>query len=126
MDSFGQHGEMKVVMHLIYEFKKGIRRLVLCTLPSTTAEVIITRLAGQHITYATQQLKNGNVNLFFGENACIDAVSCFVHKPLNMLTPEEDFMLGAMLGYDIVKQSQRFCERKAKLSQPLIGCAQSA
>ncbi len=126
MDSFGQPGEMKVVMHLIYEFKKGIRRLALCTLPPMIADAIIVRLKGQDIKHVTQQLKNGNVNLFFGEDACIEAVSCFIHKPLNMLTPEEDFMLGAMLGYDIVRQSQRFCERKAKAATSLIGCAKSA
>ena len=113
-ESSSQLGEIKVVMHLIYELKKGIRNLVLCTLHPSCAEIIKQRLEKQGITYLTQRLKNGNVNLFFGEYACINAVSSFIHKPLNLLTPEEDFMLGAMLGYDLVKQSQRFCERKAK------------
>lgn len=29
-----------------------------------------------------------------------------------MLTPEEDFILGAMLGYDICAQCERYCKRK--------------
>ncbi len=34
-------------------------------------------------------------------------------RPLNQLTPEEDFILGTMLGYDLCAQCERFCERKA-------------
>ena len=37
-----------------------------------------------------------------------------VDKPLNQLTPEEDFILGAMLGYDICAQCERYCARKNK------------
>ena len=37
-----------------------------------------------------------------------------VTRPLNMLTPEEDFILGAMLGYDICAQCKRYCDRKAR------------
>ena len=109
-------GEMKMVTHMIYEFKKGIRSLVLCTLCPTCAEMVKQKLDNQGIGYITQQLGNRNVNLFFGEQACLEAVGSFIHKPLNLLTPEEDFMLGAMLGYDIARQSQRFCERKFKVS----------
>ncbi len=112
---YARFGEMKMVMHLIYEFKKGIRSLVLCTLCPTCAEMVKERLGNQGIAYITQELGNRNVNLFFGEQACLDAVSNFVHKRLNELSPEEDFMLGAMLGYDITKQSRRFCERKQKM-----------
>ena len=30
------------------------------------------------------------------------------------LSPEEDFILGAMLGYDICAQCERYCERKGR------------
>ena len=40
----------------------------------------------------------------------------FVDKPLNKLTPEEDFMLGIMLGYDISMQCERYCKPKFHLS----------
>jgi len=114
---YARFGEMKMVMHLIYEFKKGIRSLVLCTLCPTCAEIIKARLESQGIEYLVQQVGEQKINLFFGKRDCLDAVTCFAHKPLNVLTPEEDFMLGAMLGYDITQQSRRFCERKEKASR---------
>lgn len=109
-------GEMKMVSHMIYEFRKGIRSLVLCTLCPTCAALVQERLRRQGIAFLTGTAGSRNVNLFFGEQACLDAVSCFIHKPLNMLTPEEDFMLGAMLGYDITGQCRRYCERKLKVT----------
>ena len=51
------------------------------------------------------------MNLYFGNRQCLKAVATFIHKPLNELSPEEDFMLGAMLGYDIVGQCERYCKR---------------
>lgn len=109
---YSRFGEMKMVMHMIYEYQKGIRSLVLCTLCPTSAEIVMERLRSQGIGYLTQAIGERKVNLFFGERACLEAVECFLHKPLNRLTPEEDFMLGAMLGYDITRQSQRYCRRK--------------
>ncbi|MGN0010127.1 MAG: DUF2023 family protein, partial [Marinilabiliaceae bacterium] len=48
----------------------------------------------------------------FGRPQCIKAVSRFVSRPLYDLTPEEDFILGALLGYDICLQCERYCDRK--------------
>lgn len=109
---YNRFGELKVVMHLIYEFKKGIRNLVLCTLCPTCAEIVKDRLDKQGIRYLVQRAGSRNVNLYFGASTCLDAVGNFIHKPLNRLTPEEDFMLGAMLGYDISMQCQRYCKKK--------------
>lgn len=44
-----------------------------------------------------------------------------VTRPLNRLTPEEDFILGAMLGYDICAQCKRYCTRKARKMGSLTG-----
>lgn len=43
------------------------------------------------------------------------------NKPLSQLTPEEDFILGAMLGYDICAQCERYCERKCRKAQAAAG-----
>lgn len=118
-EDYTRFGEMKMVMHHIYEFKKGIRRLVLCTLCPTCAEIVKERLESQGIEYLIQQAGTRNVNLFFGDRACLDAVCSFIHKPLNLLTPEEDYMLGTMLGYDITLQCRRFCERKTRSDIPV-------
>ncbi len=116
-EAYFRTGEMRMVMHMVYEFKKGIRSLVLCTLCPTCAEIVKERLDNQGISYLAQSAGSRNVNLFFGEQACLDAVAGFIHKPLNLLTPEEDFMLGTMLGYDIPKQCRRFCDRKRTAQQ---------
>lgn len=115
-EDYIRFGEMRMVMHHIYEFKKGIRHMVLCTLCPTCAEIVIERLRKQEIDYLVHRAGTRNINLFFGDRACLDAVSEFSHKPLNMLTPEEDYMLGTMLGYDITLQCRRFCERKKRAS----------
>ena len=47
-----------------------------------------------------QEVSEKKVNLYFGKQECLDAVKTFIHKPLNRLSPEEDFMLGAYLGCD--------------------------
>lgn len=111
-ESYSRHGELKTVMQLIYEYKKGIRSLLLCTLCPTCVEIVAERLDRQGIGYLVQPAGSRNVNLFFGDPDCLEAVACFIHKPLHQLTPEEDFMLGAMLGYGITKQCRRFCERR--------------
>ena len=47
------------------------------------------------------------MTLFPAPRRCLDAVATFIHKPLNRLSPEEDFMLG----YDIAGQCERYCKR---------------
>ena len=44
----------------------------------------------------------------------------FVHKPLNELSAEEDFMLGVMLGCDLPMQCERYCTRKRR-PLPAVG-----
>lgn len=110
-------GQMKMFLHHIYEYRKGIRNLVLCTMCPTCARLLSERLERQGIDYLIRPVGEAKVNLFFGKRACLEAVRAFVDKPLNKLTPEEDFMLGAMLGYDITIQCERFCRRRAALQK---------
>ena len=109
-------GELKIFMHQIYEFKKGVRNLVLCTMCPTCAALVAERLRGQRIEYLIQEVTDNKVNLYFGKRACLDAVRAFIDKPLNRLTPEQDFMLGAMLGYDIIQQCERFCWQRSRFA----------
>ena len=113
---FSRYDNMKMLLHHIYEFRKGVRDLVLCTLCPTCAGLLIERLRSQGIDYLLQPVTEQKVNLYFGKRSCLDAVQTFVDKPLNKLTPEEDFMLGIMLGYDISMQCERYCKRKFHLS----------
>lgn len=113
-EDFSRYDSMKLLLHHIYEFQKGVRRLILCTMCPTCAELFCERLRRQGIDYLLQPVTDRKVNLYFGEPSCLELVRTFVHKPLNRLTPEEDFMLGAQLGYDLVRQCERYCRRRAE------------
>jgi len=104
---------MQVFSHHIYEFKKGVREMVLCTLSGSLEDKVKARLEKDGICYFIQHQENGNINVFFGKNEClIVAGKICRHKPLNRLTPEEDFMLGILLGYSLCEQCRRYCKRK--------------
>jgi Protein of unknown function (DUF2023). len=104
---------MKVFLHQIYEFQKGVRSLVLCTMCRTCAELLSGRLERLGIAYRIQPVAGSKVNLYFGNSLCLQTVETFIHKPLNCLSAEEDFMLGTMLGYNIPGQCERYCKRKS-------------
>lgn len=86
--------------------------MVLFTFNKKYEDFAIRRLESQNIKYVIQPVGNDRLNLYFGREECLNAIRMIVTRPLNLLTPEEDFMLGAMLGYDICAQCERYCERK--------------
>ena len=106
--------ELRVLMNHIYEYKKGVRRMVLFTCNRSYEQYAARRLNSQRIDYLIQPAGKQNVNIYFGRRECLDAIRLFVTRPLNELSPEEDFILGAMLGYDICVQCERYCERKCR------------
>ena len=112
-EEFSRYDSMKLFLHQIYEFQKGVRSLVLCTMCRTCASLLSERLERLGIAYRIQSVTDSKVNLYFGNRMCLETVATFIHKPLNELSAEEDFMLGAMLGYDIAGQCERYCKRKS-------------
>lgn len=103
---------MQVLHHHIYEFKKGVRDMILCTLPADKEEIVKQKLERNNICYMIQKLKNGNINVFFGKKEClVVAEHLCVNKSLNELSPEEDFMLGVLLGYSVSEQCNRYCNK---------------
>ena len=109
--------EMKVLMNHIYELHKGVRHMVLFTCNKKYSELAIQRLENQGIPYLLQPAGQQNLNVYFGRRECLEAIRLIVTRPLNQLTPEEDFILGAMLGYDICAQCERYCKRKGKCDE---------
>lgn len=104
---------MRVFYHLIYEYKKGVRDLMLCTLTADTEEKVIWKLEKNAISYRIQRLKNGNINVFFGKAECLNVANRICgDRPLNLLTPEEDFILGILLGYSISEQCNRYSKKQ--------------
>lgn len=106
--------EVKVFLHHIYEYEKGVRRMVLCTLHADECQFACERLESKGIAFFTQPTPGGKrVNVFFGRKECIEAIRLFTcNRPLNSLSAEEDFIIGALLGYDVCQQCERYCERK--------------
>lgn len=104
--------DIRVLSEQIYQYKKGVRRMSLYTFPACYEQMAVSKLERQGIPYVVQQVGNKCVNLYFGRPECIAVVKDIVRKPLNQLSPEEDFMLGTLLGYDICEQCQRYCKRK--------------
>ncbi|MDD3419481.1 MAG: DUF2023 family protein [Candidatus Gastranaerophilales bacterium] len=111
-----QNTVMPVFNHHIYELKKGLRRLALLTEKPEKQSYIEHRLQKEDISYVINKVNESKINIFFGDNACIDVVKGF-DSQLNKLTPEQDFMLGTMLGYDVVQQ----CERYQKMKNKIVG-----
>ena len=103
--------DLKVFLNHIYEYKKGVRQMVLYTANKKYEDFVVKRLKSQKICFMIQPVGESHINLFFGKRECINVIKKMVDKPLNKLTPEQDFILGAMLGYDICAQCKRYCER---------------
>ncbi len=101
--------ELKVFFNHIYEYQKGVRKMVLYTSLRMHLPFITDRLEKLDIQYMIQPVDDKRVNIFFGNGECIDVIRLMVTRPLNQLTPEEDFILGAILGYDISVQCKRYC-----------------
>ena len=117
MLSCGIPGEIKVFLNHIYEYKKGVRHLILYTLNKCFEPMAVERLESEGINYFTQEAGSQSVNLYFGRPECLAAIHLIATKPLNLLSPEEAFILGALLGYDLRLQCERYCHQKKKRGQ---------
>ena len=107
--------DLKVFHHHIYEYKKGLRELILTTEKASSQEYIESRLQKEKISYLINKITDTKINVFFGSDICIKVVERF-NSSLNKLTPEEDFILGTMLGYSKLQQCERYLRMKDKFS----------
>lgn len=114
LDSGAWGIDMKILCHHIYEYKKGLRSLVLRTLPADKLPYAEERLQKNNIAYTVKHVSAKKVNVFFGDKNCVDIIAGFGDKALNRFTPEEDFMLGIMLGYGRIEQCKRYLSKTAK------------
>ncbi len=105
-----QYNDLRVFLHHIYEYKKGLRSLILTTEKASNKDYIVERLEREKIPYVINPAGERTINVFFGNEDCIKVVSTF-DKHLNKLSPEKDFMLGIMLGYDKILQCRRYMKK---------------
>ncbi len=108
-----QYNDLRVFYHHIYEYKKGLRSLVLTTEKADNRWIIESKLQKEQIPYVINNVNGKNINVFFGNKDCIRVVSTFDSR-LDKLTPEQDFMLGIMLGYDKILQCKRYFAMRDK------------
>lgn len=117
---------MTVFCHHIYEYKKGLRSLILHTMPGSTRTYVENKLERRGIAYQIYTLRNGNINVFFGAEECVAVIRAIGKPCLNDYTPEEDFILGTMLGYDRLLQCRRYLDRTGHAERDMRNTVNSA
>ena len=93
--------DLKVFLNHVYEFKKGVRNMVLYTTNRKNESFAVARLASQHIAYCVQPVDSRRINLFFGRPECINAIRFMATRPLNELTPGIHVFLFSIYPTDI-------------------------
>ena len=116
-------GNMQVFRHHMYEYQKGLRDLILHTTTSDFQDEMVRILEKNNVAYLIHSPADTKVNVFFGDSRCIKVLKSIGKKNLSEYTDEEDFILGIMLGYDRLKQCERFLERNDKngMVEVLVG-----
>ncbi len=109
-----QWNELRVFSHHIYEYKKGLRSLILTTEKEANRKIITDRLERENISYLIQNVDDKKINVFFGNPDSINVIKSFNQPKLNEYTPEQDFILGTLLGYDKIQQCQRYLKMHKK------------
>lgn len=94
--------------HHIYEIRKGVRRLALLTMKKERYVRSLPRLDACGVAFLAQECGSEKVNLFLGDPDCLAVVESFACPDLSRLSPEQDFMLGTLLGYDLGQQCRRY------------------
>ncbi len=105
---------MRVFNTYLYEIQKGTKPVALVTCGVNLHDEILTKLKKSNISYSVQKVSENKMNIFFGKKECIDVIDTHLSKPLDALNPFEDFILGAILGYDISLQCKRLLQKTSK------------
>jgi hypothetical protein len=111
---------MEVFNHHLYEYRKGVRRLILHTADASCLEAMAERLRRWDIAYAVFPLGSRRINIFFGDPRCVEVIRKMGKPSLTDYSDEEDFILGVLLGYDVVQQCERYLLQKER-REPLTG-----
>jgi len=107
-----KENKVDLFLHHIYEYKNGLRRMVLHTAPASSLEAMTGKLLSLGIAHIVDPVNEWKINIFFGDPWCIEVVRSFRRLNLSGLTDEQDFMLGTLLGYDTLVQCRRYLRRK--------------
>lgn len=100
-----------IFRHHLYELSKGMRPLILMTVSIEAAGPIVSHLVAAGVAHHVHDARHSRVNIVFGRPAAVTAARRFMVGPLCDLSPEHDFMLGILLGYDREQQCLRYLAR---------------
>jgi hypothetical protein len=117
---------LDVFHHLLYEINRGLRDLALYTIQPSDQELIQSRLDHEGVAAHFLPIEDGRVNVYFGHETCVNVVKEFGSCPHCLHTPEQDFILGIMLGYDRTKQCERYLDRREFCKARSTPCASSS
>lgn len=106
--------DIQILRHHIYEYKKGVRNMVLHTMCSSEQEEAERILEQRGISFFSKEVNPRKVNVFFGNSDCVKVVKLFGNISLSDYSPEQDFILGIMLGYNINLQCKRYLDKKER------------
>ena len=67
--------DFRVFTHHIYEYQKGLRSLVLHTMGADSQNDVEYYLHRKHIHYHIQSVTPQKINVFFGDNRCVDIIN---------------------------------------------------
>ena len=107
-EAFVHDGHLKVFNHHVYEYRKGLRQLALQTLPRGHGCWVMARLDSLRVDYLIYPAGKQHINVFLGDPECLEIVRMIGKFDLSRYTPQEDFMLGIMLGYGRRQQCRRY------------------
>ena len=116
-------GEIRIFLNHVYEFKKGVRNMVLYTMNKEHEAFAIRRLERQNISYLIQEVNANKINLFFGKAECMDAIRHIIIRPLNHLTPEEDFIFGRHARIRHLPTVQTLLQQKREYKDCRLSCS---
>ena len=108
LDAFLYDGHLKVFNHHVYEYRKGLRHLALQTLPRAHGSWVMKRLDSLRVAYLIYPAGKEHINVFLGDPECLEVVRLIGKLDLSRYTPQEDFILGIMLGYGRRQQCVRY------------------
>ena len=113
---------MDVFYHLLYEHSRGLRDLALYTISPEDEEKIAKELELEKVSYLFRKIEDGRTNVYFGHPSCVEVVKSFGTCPHCFLSPEQDFILGIMLGYDRTRQCDRYLTRRDQCEARSLPC----
>ena len=88
-----------------------VNRSVRMTMTPAEAKAVLSRLNQDRIAFHVQRVNDVKVNVFFGNAQFVAVARRIAVRPLHQLSAEEDFILGALLGYDGEQQCRRYLGR---------------